>query len=109
MLRSSSLGSSIFESFCATTPIILLFFSASFISLTERSLVTVIGIITPGNRTVFLKGNIGSVSGFFSLSIFCSSSSLKRGKNSLSPSAEVDKKISFISIFFIVQYFFWIS
>ena len=103
LLRSSTLGNSTVESFCATTPIILLFFSASLINLTERSLVTVIGIITPGKSTVFLRGRIGSESGFFSLSIFCSSSSLSKGKNSLSPSIDEENNISLISNFLFIN------
>ena len=45
----------------------------SFISFIDLSLPIVIGIITPGNNTVFLSGRIGSVFGVFSLSILSSS------------------------------------
>ncbi|NDH68080.1 MAG: hypothetical protein EBY22_09305 [Gammaproteobacteria bacterium] len=45
---------------------------------------TVIGITTPGNRTVFLKGRIDRVSGVCSLFISSSSSCDISGKNSVS-------------------------
>ena len=53
-------------------------------SLIDLSLPIVIGMITPGNKTVFLNGNMGITSGASSLEIFASSSSLIKGKNSVS-------------------------
>ena len=44
------------------------------------------GITTPGNKTVFLKGKIGIESGKFSFSSNSSSSEVNNGINSDSPS-----------------------
>ena len=56
------------------------------INLTDLSLVAVIGITTPGNNTVFLRGNMGKVSGIASFDIASSSSEVIRGINSDSSS-----------------------
>src|SRR3989338_1277926 len=52
----------------------------------DLSLPTVIGITTPGNKTVLRKGNIDSSSGTFSEFIWCSSSDESKGINSVSSS-----------------------
>ena len=79
---SFAVGSSIFSSFCETTPITLFPLFASLISFIDLSLPAVIGMTTPGNKTVLRNGNIGSVSGSASLLIFASSSGVIKGINS---------------------------
>ena len=56
------------------------------------------GIITPGNRTVFLNGRIGTVSGTFTLSFSRSFSSAETGMNSdtSSPSVSITSALRFI-------------
>ena len=104
LFKSSFSGVSIFGSFCAKTPIVLLPLYVSFTSLIERSLPIVIGIITPGKRTVFLSGRIGKVFGVFSLSILSSSSWLRRGKksDSSSMSSDRDRGLNLNSSLFII-------
>ena len=55
-------------------------------SLILLSLPSVIGITTPGNNTLFLKGKIGNLSGTSSRFILSSSSGDIRGINSVSVS-----------------------
>ena len=55
---------------------------ASLISLIDLSLPALIGITTPGKRTVFVNGNIGNTSGRFSFSRASSSSEVINGINS---------------------------
>src|SRR5471030_886376 len=55
---------------------------ASRISLIDLSRPTVIGITTPGNKTVFRSGNIDKTAGSCSLFISSSSSVDMSGKNS---------------------------
>src|SRR6185312_6471381 len=55
---------------------------ASRISLIDLSLPTVMGITTPGNSTVFRRGNMDKTPGNCSLFISSSSSVDIRGKNS---------------------------
>ena len=55
-----------------------------------------IGITTPGNKTVFLNGKIGRESGNFSLEIASSSSDVIKGINSDSSSMG-SKEMEFIS------------
>jgi hypothetical protein len=50
----------------------------------DLSLPTVMGITTPGNNTVFLRGKIDSISGVSSEFITSSSSDVSKGKNSVS-------------------------
>ncbi len=57
---------------------------ASLISLIDLSRPAVIGITTPGNKTVFRIGKIGRISGISSLFIFSSSSGVINGINSAS-------------------------
>jgi hypothetical protein len=52
----------------------------------DLSLPTVIGITTPGNKTVLRKGKIGSVCGKFSEFILSSSSEESKGIKSTSSS-----------------------
>ena len=59
---------------------------ASLINFIDLSLPAVIGITTPGNKTVFRKGKIANDSGNSSLFISSSSSGVKRGINSASES-----------------------
>ncbi len=89
LFSSSKLGSSILSSFCETTPIILSDLYASLINLMDLSRPTVIGITTPGNKTVFRKGNIESTSGMFSEFICSSSSLVNKGIKSLSRSSSM--------------------
>ena len=72
-------------------------------SFTDLSLPIVMGIITPGNKTVFLNGNIGMVSGASSLEILASSSSLINGKNSVSSFNKSDKFSDLIPICFFIK------
>src|SRR5690606_12464227 len=67
-----------------TTPMMLLLLYASRIGLMDLSRPTVMGIITPGNNTVFRNGRIGKMSGTGSLLISSSSSLDIKGKNSVS-------------------------
>ena len=83
--KSLYFGSSTLVSFCDTTPIILFPLLASWISLILLSLPNVIGITTPGNKTLFLKGRIGNFSGTSSKFIRSSSSEDINGINSVSP------------------------
>ena len=74
---------------------------ACLINLTDLSLVAVIGITTPGNKTVFLRGNIGKVSGIDSFDIASSSSEVIRGINSDSSSIgsnEIEFKLKMLLI-----------
>ena len=59
---------------------------AFLISFTDLSLVAEIGITTPGNKTAFLSGRIGTDSGGDSLRIASSSSDVINGINSDSSS-----------------------
>jgi hypothetical protein len=52
----------------------------------DLSLPTVIGITTPGNKTVFRNGRIGKISGTSSELIASSSSEDNKGMNSVSAS-----------------------
>ena len=67
---------------------------ASFISFIDLSRPAVIGITTPGNNTVFLKGKIGTISGNDSLSNASSSSVVIRGIKSASDSISRSDKLS---------------
>ena len=67
---------------------------ASFISFIDLSRPAVIGITTPGNKTVFLKGKIGTISGKDSLSNASSSSVVIRGIKSASDSISRSDKLS---------------
>src|SRR5690554_365463 len=72
----------------------------SLISLIDLSRPAVMGITTPGKRTVFLKGKIGSVSGRFSFSIASSSSIDISGINSASSFKSSKDNLSNDFIFF---------
>jgi hypothetical protein len=92
-------GSSTPSAFWETTPITLDPLFASFISLIDLSLPAVIGITTPGNKTVLRSGNIASKSGNCSLLIASSSSGVINGINSASSFNSWNDKLS-ISIIF---------
>ena len=62
----------------------VLFLFASLIKLIDRSRPTVIGMTTPGKRTVLRRDSKGMLSGTSCLCIAFSSSSVMRGINSLS-------------------------
>ena len=102
---SFALGSSIFSSFCATTPINLLKLLESLINLIDFARDAVIGITTPGKSTVFLKDKIGKVSGNFSLLISISSSGVIKGINSAFSSISFTDKLSILNnLFFDISY-----
>ena len=86
LFMSDWVGFETLPSFWETTPINLSPEFAFLINLTDLSLVAVIGITTPGNKTVFLNGRIGRVSGILSLEIASSSSDVIKGINSDSSS-----------------------
>ena len=90
------MGLSSISFFCATTPIIRLPAYASLINLIDLSRPAVIGITTPGNKTVFRSGNIGNDSGSFSLNISSSSSEDNNGINSASESNSCADKLSIV-------------
>ena len=83
--KSLYLGSSTLGSICETTPMILFPLLASWISFILLSLPSVIGITTPGNKTLFLSGRIGNFLGTSSKYILSSSSDDINGINSVSP------------------------
>src|SRR5690606_39886422 len=63
---------------------------------------TVIGMTTPGKRTVLRKGSMGNISGISALLISSSSSELSNGKNSVSSfMTENTCLISNVSLLFI--------
>ena len=68
----------------------------------DLSLPTVIGITTPGNKTLFRRGRIGSSSGKTCLFTFSSSSAVIKGINSASFSIPENpkKSTSFILLIF---------
>ena len=82
-----------------TTPISLSPLLASFINLIDLSLPAVIGITTPGNKTVFLRGSIGNESGRTSLLISFSSSGVIKGINSEFSSTSINDKLSILNKF----------
>ena len=95
LLRSLGSGSSTATSFCASTPITLVFWYAFLTSLIDLSLPIVIGITTPGNRTVLRNGRIPTICGISSVFMVSSSSGDNNGMNSESSSNKFEKlKIS---------------
>src|SRR5690606_10843804 len=66
----------------------------SLISLMDLSLPAVIGMTTPGNKTVFRKGKIGKTSGRSSLVIASSSSADIKGMNSASSDKSCSDNLS---------------
>ena len=91
---SSIPGLSVDFFFWATTPISLFDLLASWISFIDLSLPALIGITTPGNRTVLIRGRIGSTSGNFSFSRASSSSDVINGINSESASKSSSDTLS---------------
>ena len=91
---SSTEGASTEASRCATTPIVLLPWLAALIRAIEVSRPAVIGMTTPGNKTVLRRGKIGKVSGTSSRSISSSSSGESSGMSSASSSIEWADKLS---------------
>ena len=91
--RSPGSGSSIFVSRCAITPMYLFSLYAFLTALMDFSLPTEIGITTPGNKTLFLKGKIGSTFGRWSLLVLSSSSIDSKGTISTSSSIILDNSI----------------
>ena len=67
---------------------------ASLINSIDLSLLAVIGITTPGNKTVFFKGKIGIELGKASLFNASSSSAVIRGISSASDSISRREKLS---------------
>ena len=67
---------------------------ASLMSLMDLSRPAVIGITTPGNKTVFRNGKIGTTSGSDSLSKASSSSVVIKGIKSASDSISCSDKLS---------------
>ena len=74
---------------------------ASLINLIDLSLDAVIGITTPGNKTVFLNERIGKVNGSSSLLISNSSSGVISGINSAFSSISWADKLSILKRFFL--------
>ena len=68
------------------------------ISLMDLSRPAVIGITTPGNKTILRKGKIGKDSGNSSLFISSSSSGVNNGINSASESNSWSDRLSIVSI-----------
>ena len=73
--------------FWDNTPIFLSPLFAILMALKDLSLEMLIGIITPGNRTVFFKGSIGNISGKSSFNFLSSSSPSIENKGKNSPSS----------------------
>ena len=99
VLISSGPGFSTLSSFWETTPMTLEPLLASLIKLMDLSLPAVIGITTPGNKTVLRSGNKGKVSGRLSLFICSSSSGVNNGINSASSSNPCRSILSNLVIF----------